>query len=220
MVIAAGTVVWVQNDGTVAPADAGTDPNRLAGIATQPGTSAGPMNVMTFGILDVYSGLVAGTQYWMDQSNGQPTVTMPTSGLILQMGIAVSATALSLQLQIFAPVKFLSRQLLAALTATRVLASVLASDDMTYRVGGWIAITVIGSATMKFTVAWVDQNSNSQSVDLVSINGSVSVLNAANFYPFSPVDVRVGGGQTLTITATKASGSGLVYQGEAYIQGL
>lgn len=96
-VISSGSVVAVQSDGSILTAGPSTNPATIAGVATQAGTTGGNIIVTTSGILDGYGGLTAGTLYYMG-TNGQPTATRPTSGLLLEMGTAVSSTKLSLRL--------------------------------------------------------------------------------------------------------------------------
>jgi len=219
MVIAAGAVVWVQSDGTIAVAP--TDADLIAGVSCQPGSSGDPVNVMTFGVLDVYTALTIGAKYWMDQLTGQPTVTMPTSGLIVRMGVAVSPTALSLRLTVVAPsIEFLDNDDLTGQSTTQSLATITTTDLGTYRVSGYIAVTTIGSATMTFTVGFVDENGNSRSLNLIPATASTATISANGFYTFHPIDIRVGAGQVITVQAVKASGSGLAYDAGGGIQGL
>ena len=102
MASTAGAVQYVTSSGGVADASSGTDPRTIAGVATTSGTSGQQIFVAGDGIIYTYSGLTPGTRYWMDPTTGLPTATAPSSGLLLQMGYAVSTTGLSIQLVAYA----------------------------------------------------------------------------------------------------------------------
>jgi len=99
--ITAFTVVSIGLDGLIYPGDSSDQDvmNTIIGIAIESKVENSPIQVVQFGTISDLTGLLTGTPYFFD-SNGQLTVSAPSSGFTQIVGMAKSSTELLFELQI------------------------------------------------------------------------------------------------------------------------
>jgi len=101
--VAARDVVYISSADSVSPAQ-GTSgaASRAIGLAVSAVTATNPVEVQENGVMTGFSGLTAGSRYYLDASTaGAITASIPTGSgnTIVQIGYAKSATAMQLQIQ-------------------------------------------------------------------------------------------------------------------------
>lgn len=99
--IAANDVVYISSAGKVSPADAGSESNaRIIGLARASAAASASVEVQMVGKLAGFSGLSVGSRYYVSSTAGQITNVIPpgNSQMVVQVGIAASATELELQI--------------------------------------------------------------------------------------------------------------------------
>lgn len=104
--ISAGEVVYMASTGKVLSADASSAATAipLVGIALDSGVLDDTITVLTTGISDAQAGLTTGTNYYLSTTAGALTSTAPSGSgeIIINMGVATSATSLYVNPQIIA----------------------------------------------------------------------------------------------------------------------
>ena len=95
------TIVSLGSDGLLYPADSSDQSfmDKVIGITLESKVENSPIKVSQFGLIKGLSGQQTGTPYFFD-SNGQLTVSAPSSGFTQVVGIAKSPTELLFDLQI------------------------------------------------------------------------------------------------------------------------
>lgn len=93
--INAGQLVYMKSDGNIwlAQADGIAAEKRAIGISQESKTVGQTTSVLLFGLDATQSGLTAGTAYYLSESLGSITSTIPTTSgsMVMEIGIAVSA---------------------------------------------------------------------------------------------------------------------------------
>ena len=100
--IAIRDAVYISSADNVSPADADADASsQVVGFATAAATATNPVNIRKFGRLSGFSGLTAGSRYFLSTTAGAITATVPTGAgnNIVQVGYAKSATVLDIMIQ-------------------------------------------------------------------------------------------------------------------------
>lgn len=101
--VAARDVVFISSADNVSPADASSPADSYAiGLAVSAASAAAPVSVQSEGIMSGFSGLTAGSRYFLSAATAgaiTPTIPTGTGNTIIQVGYARSASALHIQLQ-------------------------------------------------------------------------------------------------------------------------
>lgn len=106
--IAARDVIYISaaDNVSIASADVGTGAGaRVIGLAKSAALDTEPVEVVSEGVLEGFTGLTVGARYYLDPANpGKITTTVPpdvASRNLIQIGFAKSTTALQVQIQHF-----------------------------------------------------------------------------------------------------------------------
>lgn len=97
----AGDVVYISAANTVSKTDV-TSIDQAVGVAAAAAASAATVQVCTTGVVPAFTGLTAGSRYYVDETApGGVSTTVPTASgsSIIQVGFAKSATEIDLQFQ-------------------------------------------------------------------------------------------------------------------------
>jgi hypothetical protein len=97
--ITAAEVVYISAADTVSLADAATNYEAI-GVASTTATSTNPVEVVSEGVLSGFTGLTAGTRYFLAATPGAVTTTAPTGAgnRVFQIGFAKNTTDMHLQI--------------------------------------------------------------------------------------------------------------------------
>src|SRR6202453_3485068 len=69
----------------------------------------------------------------------------------------------------------------------------------TFSVGGYITITAISASTLQLQVAWTDETSTSRTQSFF-VQGTTAAIAATGAYGYSPINIRVKKGTTITVS--------------------
>jgi hypothetical protein len=100
--LAARDVLYISSDDTVSKANASTDAKaKVIGFAVASASSAAPVEVQDGGVMEGFSGLTAGSRYYLGTTDGAISTTVPsgTGHTIVQVGYARSASKLHVQIE-------------------------------------------------------------------------------------------------------------------------
>ena len=82
----------------------------------------------------------------------------------------------------------------------------------TFRIGSYVNISTILTDILNLQVTWTDENSNSRTQIMRSVAAASNNIATTGFYCFSPIDIRVKAGTTITIaTVLQAGGGTIIY---------
>jgi hypothetical protein len=100
--IAARDIVYISSADNVSPASASAAGTaQVIGLANAAASATNPVSVRKLGKMSGFSGLTAGSRYYLDTTAGAYTASVPsgTGNTIVQVGYAKSATVLDIQIQ-------------------------------------------------------------------------------------------------------------------------
>ena len=98
--VSARDVVYISAADTVLPADANAESSsRVIGFATASAIATAAVIVQSAGVLSGFSGLTAGARYYLSETAGAVTATVPTTSAanVIQVGYAASTTKMQIQ---------------------------------------------------------------------------------------------------------------------------
>ena len=104
-----------------------------------------------------------------------------------------------------------SNDLTAQTTATTVTSYAVPGSTTfnTFRVGGYVTVTAVSSDVIQLQVTWTDETSTSRSQSFF-VQGATTGIGATGAYAYSPIDIRVKKGTTITVATILTTGTGSI----------
>jgi hypothetical protein len=79
----------------------------------------------------------------------------------------------------------------------------------TFRVGGYITVTAVSLDVIQLQVTWTDETSTSRTQSFF-VQGATTGIGTTGANPYSPIDIRVKKGTTITVATVLTTGTGSI----------